>query len=126
VSLSTSFCCSAILKHGHAGNQRFVGSRHINLRNVRRDDLPLSTYPGLAALIVITYLALRRETLPVPSRDIAGYLSVLRPGLPGFLLLGLSLLVLVMCLDDHVAFFRFFAGLFRRSRVGRSGDLRKL
>lgn len=77
-------------------------------------------------LIVITHPVLRKETLTVPSRDIAGFPSVLRPSLPGFPLLGLSLFVLGMCLADHVALFRFFAGLFKRSRVGRSRDLRKL
>lgn len=81
----------------------------------------------LAALVIITNSLLRKETMPMPSPTLSGILAVLKPSLPGFLLLGLSLFVLAMCVADHVAFFRFLAGLFRRrgSRgPGTSGDLR--
>lgn len=86
----------------------------------------LAGHVTLAALLVMTDSLLRRQTMPIPSATLAGLLQVLRPSLPGFLLLGLSLFVLVMCVADHVAFFRSLTRAVRRRAGAPSGDLRRL
>ena len=82
------------------------------------------------ALAAITLSIFRRGTLSVPPQNPSDVLWVMQPSLPGFLFLGLTVFVLIMCIADHVAFFLFFAGLFRRRPQRQpnppGGDLRSL
>lgn len=82
----------------------------------------LAGHLALAGFIIITQAVFRRGTLAVPSDRIAEVLAAMQPSLLGFAFLGLSLFALVMCLADHVAFFRFFTGLFRRRSKGNAPD----
>jgi hypothetical protein len=91
----------------------------------------LAGHLTLAGLLIITQAVFRRGTLGVPSSDIPTILAAMQPSLTGFVFLGLSLFVLVMCLADHAAFFRMFVGLFRRRGKNAppapsTGDLRGL
>lgn len=68
----------------------------------------------LAAFVVMTWWAFRRGNLALVSADASGALMAMRPEPVAFLFLGISLLLLVMCVADHWAFIRFMATLFRR------------
>jgi hypothetical protein len=76
----------------------------------------LAGHVTLAALIVMTHATFRRGTLSLPSLNLDGLLGAAKPGVAGVILVALTLFVLVMCLADHLAFLRFFASLFRRSK----------
>ena len=68
----------------------------------------------LAALIVMTYWAFRRGNLALVAADIPGALIAMRPEAMSYVFLLASVLLLVMCIADHIAFLRFFVSLFRR------------
>lgn len=70
---------------------------------------------SLAILVMVIHELFRRGSLAFTSLDMQGILMA-RIGLAEALLLALSLLVLVMCIADHVAFIRFLAS-FRHRRA---------
>lgn len=74
----------------------------------------LAGHLTLAALVVITYSMVERGNLELGSLDLSEILAVVRPGVTEYALLALTLLVLVMCIADHVAFIRYLATLCRR------------
>lgn len=90
----------------------------------------LAGHLALAAFAVITRSIFSRGTVWVRWYDIPGLFTAGSPSVLGLFFLGLTVFALVMCLADHLAFFRFFVGLFRRRRSGAetssTGDLRSL
>lgn len=74
----------------------------------------LAGHAALAALIIITLAVFNRGSPSLPIQTPMDLITALRTSPAGFLFLGLSLFTLVMCIADHVAFLRFFVGLFRR------------
>ena len=68
----------------------------------------------LGALILITYSMFRRGNLALATSDLPDALSNVPPGIPGVLLLALTLFVFVMCIADHIAFLRHLIDLKRR------------
>ncbi len=76
----------------------------------------------LGALILITYTMFRRGNLALATGDLPDALANVRPGIPGLLLLALTLFVLVMCIADHVAFLKHLVDLKRQ--FARRGEQR--
>ncbi|MEI7599315.1 MAG: hypothetical protein WCJ41_08335 [Aestuariivirga sp.] len=74
----------------------------------------LSGHLTLAALAIITYSVFQRGRLGLQWTDLPDALGTMNMPALGLALLALCLLVLVMCIADHVAFIRFFVSLIRR------------
>lgn len=69
---------------------------------------------SLAALIIMTYYAFRRGNVAIAWSDIPQALVTNRLDPAAILFFLLGLFVLVMCLADHLAFFRFMRLLWQR------------
>ena len=65
----------------------------------------------LAALLVMIYSAFRRGHMALASFELPDALVTIRLSLTGYALAGLTFFVFVMCIADHVAFFRYLGSL---------------
>lgn len=74
----------------------------------------LSGHVALGVLAVITLTIFQRGTLGLSWQDPAALLAVMTMPGAGIFFAVLTLLALVMCIADHVAFIRFLASLFGR------------
>ena len=68
----------------------------------------------LAALVVMTAAMLRRGNLELPLTEIPAAIAAGRVGVGLIILMALCLLLLVMCIADHLAFFKFIHALWTR------------
>ena len=90
----------------------------------------LAGHLSFAALAVMTRSVFNRGAVGAPSHNTPDHFTGTPPNVLGLMFMGLTLFMLVMCLADHLAFFRFLVGLFRRRTKGdapgaSAGDLRK-